>query len=356
VETPQSPTPPLKIAVGRDDLGWDARFAEALDKKIAAGKPLIYSLVSLERHDWAEVARPFDLILWKPDTMGVAAASHFKEKIYFLEKYLGKEVVPNYATIWHFESKIAQSYLFDLEKVPTPRTVATFDEEELPDLLAAHPMPLVVKHSEGASSQFVRLVRAPREILRIAEWAFSGERYKNERLKQGGPRYKSILALARKRWFWKFLVQYGLGREIPGHVYWQEFMAGNEADLRITVIGDRFAYGFWRNNRPGDFRASGSGRLDFTRKVPEVPLRYCMGLSRRLGVDSMAYDILFRGEEFVINEMSYAYLDSAPYKTSGYYELDGSGALTFVPGHVWPETLWVEWALLRWERTASSKR
>ena len=61
----------------------------------------------------------------------------------------------------------------------------------------------------------------------------------------------------------------------------------------------------------------------------------------------MAYDILFRGSQFVINEISYGYLDSAPYRTAGYYELDDQGELAFRDGHVWPQTLWVDWLLRR---------
>src|SRR5690606_19878921 len=87
--------------------------------------------------------------------------------------------------------------------------------------------------------------------------------------------------------------------------YWQEYIPGNQADLRITVIGDCYAYGFWRNNRPNDFRASGSGLIDYERDIPEEQLRYCLDLNRKLGFDSMCYDILFKENDFVITEISF---------------------------------------------------
>ena len=37
-----------------------------------------------------------------------------------------------------------------------------------------------------------------------------------------------------------------------GYVYFQDFMADNREDIRVTVIGNR-AFGFHRRNRPGDF-------------------------------------------------------------------------------------------------------
>jgi hypothetical protein len=88
--------------------------------------------------------------------------------------------------------------------------------------------------------------------------------------------------------------------------------------LRIAVIGDRYAMGFWRNNRPNDFRASGSGRIDYDRTVPEELVRYCLSLNKRFDFDSMAYDIIFRGNQFVITEMSYTYVDSLLYKAAGH--------------------------------------
>ena len=117
-----------------------------------------------------------------------------------------------------------------------------------------------------------------------------------------------------------FLIGYGLlGKTAQEYVYWQQFIPGNEANLRITVIGDRFAYAFWRNDRVNDFRASGSGRIDFQRPVPEGPLRYCMELNRRLNFDSMAYDVLFEGDRFLVSEMSYAYVDSVLHDAPGHY-------------------------------------
>jgi glutathione synthase/RimK-type ligase-like ATP-grasp enzyme len=291
-----------------------------------------------------EKVRSYDVVLWKPDQMGALAASHLKERIYVLEKHMGKLVVPNYNTIWHFESKIAQSYLFALEQVPTPATIASSDPEDAAEQLQESRMPLVFKRSEGAASKHVRLVRSVRGGMRLWQKAFCGRKY-HECRARGGPRWKTILGIGLQRWFWEFLAHYWRDREPAGYLYWQEYVPGNDADLRITVIGDRYAYGFWRRNRPGDFRASGSGRIDLERPVPEEPLRYCLELNRRLGFDSMAYDILFREGRFLITEMSHGYLDSVPHKSAGHYELRGDGTLDFSRGHVWPQALWVAWTL-----------
>ena len=169
------------------------------------------------------------------------------------------------------------------------------------------------------------------------------------------PRYSSVwshaLAQVAKPWFWRKVLQkvrgYHSHADRHGVVYWQKFIPGNSADLRITVIGDEFAYGAWRNNRPNDFRASGSGNGDFVREVPESVVKYCLAINRHLNFDSMAYDIIFDKDGFYITEMSYAYVDSFLHNCQGYYRTNEDDSLSFVEGNIWPQQLWVEWALKR---------
>jgi hypothetical protein len=132
-----------------------------------------------------------------------------------------------------------------------------------------------------------------------------------------------------------------------GYVYMQDFIPGNMADLRITLIGDRFAFGFWRNNRPGDFRASGSGRIVYDRPIPEDVIRYCMRISKKLNFDSMAYDIIFQNEKFFITEISFSYVPKYIFNLNGYYQMNNSGNLVFHSEHTWPMELWAKWALIR---------
>jgi hypothetical protein len=189
-------------------------------------------------------------------------------------------------------------------------------------------------------------VRSAGRGLRSCAEAFCGQIYRETSMRYGSRR-KAVLHSLGQRWFWSFLRHYLAEREPSGCLYWQEYLPGNDADLRITVIGERYACGFWRRNREGDFRASGSGRIDLQRAIPEECLRYCLEMNRRLDFDSMAYDILFKDGKFVISEISYAYLDSVPQRAAGHYELRADGRLDFVPGHTWPQTLWVEWLLER---------
>ena len=346
----------LRVAVGTTYPGnWRQQFVEALERKRAAGYPLSYDVVDIERHDWINALEPYDVVLWKPECMGLANAAAFKEKVYFMERHMGKVVVPNFNSVWHFESKNAQSYLFALDGVRTPRTTVCFRAEDAQRQLETAAMPLVFKRSHGAASKQVRLVKDAREAEPWLRGAFCGNEYKEARMRQGGSRLATALRLLGKRWFWSFLWRHLLDKEPLGNVYWQEFVPDNPADMKIIVIGDRYVYGYWRNNRPGDFRASGGGNLDFQRPIPQEVIQYCLDLNRRWDVDSMGYDILLRHSEPIVIEMSHAYYDTYPQRSSGYHERQADGTLAFVEGHVWPEQLWVEWALHRGEQRLSGK-
>jgi glutathione synthase/RimK-type ligase-like ATP-grasp enzyme len=340
---------PFRIAVGRDALAWHERFIDALESHEARGQLFDYELVSLDGADWKDVASRFDVILWKPAFMGPEAASHYKEKIYFLEHYLRKLTVPNFSTIWHFESKIAQSFIFDHLGVPTPRTSVSFDYHDAAQRLRNERYPIVMKDAFGAGSNNVHLVSTPSQARSRLKDRFASQLSDEARLRKGS-RWRAAIVGLREGWLWPKVRGEIRGEEHFRYAYWQEFIRNNPRDLRITIIGDRYATGFWRGNRPNDFRASGSGRIDHSSELPLNVIEQCIDISRQLDCDSMAYDILFTPEKFVVVEMSYAYLDSAVQMRGLYFRREDDGTLTGIEEKVWPQTLWVAWVMERIQR------
>lgn len=120
-----------------------------------------------------------------------------------------------------------------------------------------------------------------------------------------------------------------------GYVLFQEFLAGNTFDTRVTVIGNR-AFGLTRGNRPGDFRASSSGILNYCPDAVDPRcVRTAFRVSGILDAQSLAFDFL-RGErgEPVIGEISYCFprpdfLRDCP----GHWD----AAMSWHEGHMWPE-------------------
>jgi len=306
------------------EQGWTQRVMDALDKELQTSRlKIITDKIDINAHDWIEKILPYDAVLWTPGGMGIKPASHLKEKIYFLEKHMGKLIVPNFESVWHFESKTAQSFLFRYYAIPTPRTVVTFRPDEASALLSREAYPLVFKSSSGAAGKGVRLITSP--VL---------------------AKYRSWIHLYAGFWWRAFKYVCRLDHK-DNVCYWQEFVRNNDGDLRITIIGDKYAFGFWRKNRPRDFRASGSGMIDYARVIPEEIIRFCLGINKRFSFDSMAYDILFKDTSYLVTEICYAYVDTAIYNAPGYYELQDDEQLIFRNGHTWPEQLWVRCLLDR---------
>ena len=134
------------------------------------------------------------------------------------------------------------------------------------------------------------------------------------------------------------------------YVLFQEFLPGNNWDERITVIGNR-AFGFRRMNRPNDFRASGSGHIDFDHtQITEDGIRLGFEVAQRLDAQSVALDIVRKDGQPVVLEVSYTYANWAIHDCGGYWRLDGApatGTLTWVERAMWPEEAQIEDFLVR---------
>lgn len=274
-----------------------------------------------------------------------------------IEERLRIPVFPDMATCWHFDDKIAQGYLLDALDVPHPETWVFWRKAEAQAWCEKAEYPVVAKLSGGAGSQNVRLIRSPVEAHRYVEACFSGSGIVvRPVLPAGGwACWRARLKRAAKRA--AQAVPYVLANRfpaLPDQTYWmpqknyalfQEFVAGNEFDTRVTVIGDR-AFAFRRLNRSGDFRASGSGKIDYEPAAIDLRcVRLAFDAARKLKSQSMAFDFLFRGEarEPVVGEISYGYADWAVEKCAGHWD----SAMNWHAGHLWPEEAHVEDFLVR---------
>jgi len=329
----------VSIAVCENENNWHLKFIDSLKAMSAEFEVPVYELVNINTDDWITKLEKFDVVIWKPNHMGFESASYFKEKIYFIEKHLGKMVIPNFNTVWHFESKVAQKYIFEKYNIYTPRTITTFDYHDSLNKLSEFEFPIVMKESTGAAASNVRLISSYSHAISILDEIFCKDSV-NQDIKRKG---RLLGRMSRK-----FIQLRKWRKSGPNQpvAYWQEFIPNNSKDLRITVIGNKYAFGFWRNNRPNDFRASGSGDIDYNSDIPKEVIKYCISISDKLGLDSMAYDVLFADDDFKIVEMSFGYVDTAIHNSKGYYEVV-EDELVLHKGSYWPQEIWVKWAMCK---------
>jgi len=119
-----------------------------------------------------------------------------------------------------------------------------------------------------------------------------------------------------------------------GYAYFQDFLAGNGCDTRITIIGNR-AFGFRRLVRPNDFRASGSGRIDYNSKAIDPRcLELAFAAAAKIGAPCLAFDIVFTAEQRpVLLEVCYRFVEQAIFQAPGFWDRE----LVFHPANIWPQ-------------------
>ena len=255
----------------------------------------------------------------------------------------GVPVYPDPPTMWHFDDKIAQSYLFEALGAQAAKTWVFYNKDRAMQFLAAADFPVVFKLRRGAGSTNVQLIRDRRQGEELCKKAF-GEGFSTSQgyFGEAGRKVRRIgsaevpLQKVRRapRSIKRNLQRARASEKERGDFMVQQFIEGADHDTRISVIGDR-AFGFTRGVREDDFRASGSGIIHFEpARIDAQCVQAAFELSAQLGSQSMAYDFVRGrdGKQWVV-EMCYGYLASAVHSCPGHWLRDG----TWVDGHVWPQ-------------------
>lgn len=248
----------------------------------------------------------------------------FAKQLLFAVETSGLNVFPDFKTCWHFDDKVGQKYLLEAIEAPLVPTWIFYDKQEAHEWARNTVFPKVLKLRGGAGSQNVRLVRTRLEATRLINKAFRNgfssyyafgslkERWRKFRkgetnlrdLFEGIARFVIPPPYARTR-----------GRE-KGYIYFQDYIAGNDHDIRVVVIGKR-AFAIKRMVRKNDFRASGSGEILYERALfDENLIMVSFDLAEKLRVQCMAFDYIMDKGKALVTEISYGFnpagYDSCP--------------------------------------------
>lgn len=261
--------------------------------------------------------------------------------LYGIEEGLGLPVFPSLESRWHFEDKVGQFYFLAAAGIPTPATAICWSREKAERFCDDATYPFVLKLAIGYQASNVRLVHSRDEALFYVDQLFGhgcislGYR----------PASRNRLLWRRVRAATEFLRgrnPYGPSPEADlqfGYFLTQEFLADNPFDMRVTVIGRR-AFVFRRFNRPGDFRASGSGLIDWDpAQVGEDAVRLGYRVAQQLRSQTVTVDIIRRKTQPVIVELGLAYASWCVRNCPGHWILHGepaSGALEWNAGSLEP--------------------
>ena len=271
------------------------------------------------------------------------------------ENYLGLTVYPDQNTCWHYDDKIAQGYLLPTIGIPIPKTWVWFNQADAQEWIKQTSFPLVLKLAIGAGSNNVHRIETSEEASLWVHELFR-QRFTILTEEQMRPltwrrRVRKSLSLL---WRGRVADLYDDGYEPQsGYAFFQEYLPNNEYDTRVTVIGNR-AFAFRRFNRPNDFRASGSGLIDWDPASIDLRfVRLAFQTAYALQTQSCAIDGLYRNDQCVVGEISYTYVSWAVQACPGHWQLNGTpheGILEWIPGQMWPEEAQIQDFLIRLNR------
>lgn len=261
-----------------------------------------YRLIQIGEDDWIQQLEGLDAFTWRLIMGDATCMDEARTKIPLIEE-MGIPCFPNTKMLWLFDDKIRETFFLRQYHYPTPATSVFFDQGAARAYADKAEYPLIVKSHCGASSVGVMMLRSRREAHRLLDRIFKADSiwtrilarcYTTPRLKKGD----LLLSL-----------NHHYRNSRPHYAYFQQFIH-TDCDWRITTLGKNVVSVFMRKNRPGDFRASGSGLWEKV-EPSEVPAEACdlaLRISNTHGFTSMTYDFMQSAGSWVIGEFSYSFL------------------------------------------------
>lgn len=199
----------------------------------------------------------------------------------------GARVLPPYRFLRANNNKVFMEILRDQSGLPGMQTIrsrhfGTF--EELEARLDSCPEKSVIKSAEGAMSKGVLGANNQPDLISVARKISDSRNFQKDvkdylrRFKYPGYRRTSI----HRR---KFVVQ--------------NLIPSLENDWKVLCLGDKF-FVLRRANRDNDFRASGSGKFEFRRELPDGMLNFAREVYLYFNVPNLSVDVGFNGEFHII--------------------------------------------------------
>lgn len=288
-----------------------------------------YKPVDCYRSDIVDQLSDCDALMWHFNHKSPRAGKFAKQLLYSLQSS-GKIVFPDFNTVWHFDDKIGQKYLLESIGAPLVPTYIFYNKQEALEWAGKTSYPKVFKLSTGSGSDNVRLAKSHKQARRLIRKAF-GNGFKQynawSNLKERLRKYrhgkttlwdviKGIARLVHTTEFSRVT-----GKEI-GYAYFQDYIPGNDHDIRVVVIGDK-AFAIKRLVREGDFRASGSGDILYARELfDENLIGLSFDLAGKLGTQCVAFDFVHDHGKPMIVEISYGFSPAGYDPCPGYWNKD----------------------------------
>lgn len=254
----------------------------------------------------------------------------FAKPLLFALEQAGMKVFPNFNSNWHFDDKVGQKYLFEKAGIEAAEAFVFYTKKEALDWISKASFPKVFKLRGGAGSSNVKLAPDAATAVKLVNKAFGSgfSQYQAmDNLKERLRKYrkgktdakdvlKGVIRLAAPPAYAKVS-----GKEM-GYIYFQEFIPGNDHDIRVVVIGDK-AYAIKRMVRENDFRASGGGDILYAKELFDDSLiGLSFGINEKLKTQCLALDFVFDKGRPLVVEISFGFSMAGYDPCPGYWTKD----------------------------------
>lgn len=175
--------------------------------------------------------------------------------------------------------------------------------EELINSKYEFPYPVVVKPGAGSKSENISLAHDKKQLHKISSKISSSFTFVNiVRALKSIANLKPYKPISNNRK--KFIIQ--------------EFIPKLSGDYKILVYGEKY-YVVRRENRPGDFRASGSGLLSFPKVVPSELLDFAQSVFKKSNTPFMGMDIADSNGKLYLIEFQFVTMGNYALEKSSFY-------------------------------------
>ncbi len=312
----------MNVAIHNSQAGFHPRWVRYCQER-----SIPYKLVDCHANDIIQQLGDCKALMWHHHQDNPKELLFAKQLLFSLEQ-AGMRVFPDYNTAWHFDDKLGQKYLLEAVKAPFVPSYVFYDEKEALNWVDGTRFPKVLKLRGGAGSASVRLVNTRSEAKMLIgrafgrgftqydPWSNLSERWRKYRLGKTNAWdvAKGIVRLAHPP------VYSTIKGPDRGYVYFQDFIPGNDFDIRVIVIGDK-AFAIKRLVRKNDFRASGSGDIRYEKEnFRDELIKLSFAINKKIKSQSLALDYVFDNGEPKAVEISYGFTPEGYDPCAGYWD------------------------------------
>lgn len=293
-----------------------------------------YEIINPYDSDIINKLKGFNCLLWHFGNY-VFQDMLFARSILYSAKQMGLDIFPDFHTAWHFDDKVAETYLLQSVEAPIPLSQMFYDYNKFTNYLDVNSkFPLVAKLRCGSGSHNVKLLKDKKEALAYGKQMLLKDGFNPapSLLYKANSNIKSAKTLkifiARAKRIPEFIRTLRSAKNFSNeklYVFLQEFIPNDGYDLKIVVVGDKLSF-LSRDIRSGEFRASGGGSLNYDKtRVPKNVIDSAFKISDKLKFQCIGYDYIVDSKTGCgkIIEISYGFSHMGLLAAGGYFDRQG---------------------------------